>query len=234
MRNFENINVNAEIFHSNVCFASSKTVNALSSIYNIDNLDLEEKKIKLAHIRFNDSVNFYENFKKTIDGECTFFKVFDHILDETIGNGIKIFQSIINDIDIAFLLKRNTLDAYISENKAQMVGAYATVDTSHIKIKFDKDEYLFAKERYKGFFKIVETELKKQNKSLILLNYEEFITKSNKNQLNYISEKTKLKIKDKVYLQYPVQDKTTKYSEKIENYEEYKKYILTESEKYKK
>lgn len=228
MWNLENIDVNAEIFHPKAFYGNTDIVNKLSFKYKINNLDFEETRIKLAQIRFNDSVGFYKNLRKTIDEKCVFFKVFDHVLNEEEGNGEKLFQFILNDVDIGILLKRNLIDAYISEKKAQKKGAYDFCDTTNIKIKFRKKEYLLLKKRYNEFFEFVKLEFQKQNKLLNIINFEEFIKSTDAGKLNHLSNVTKLKIKEKTCLKHSKQDKTINIEEKIINFKEHREFIYKE------
>ena len=104
MWNFKNVDTNAEILHKDAFYGNINTINKLSSIYKIDNFDFEEKRIKLAQIRFGDPVGFYKNFKKIIDEDYVFFKVFDHLVNKKTNN-LKLFPFLIEDVDYCIFLK---------------------------------------------------------------------------------------------------------------------------------
>ena len=134
MWNFKNVDANAEILHKDAFYGNINNINKLSSIYKIDNLDFEEKRIKLAQIRFNDPVGFYKNFKKTINEDYVFFKVFNHLVNKKTNN-LKLFPLLIKDIDYCMFLERNYVDSYISKLKADVANTFTNIDTTNIRVK---------------------------------------------------------------------------------------------------
>lgn len=96
------------------------------------------------------------------------FKIFpDHLRDES------KLKEVLSISDYVIVLRRNTLQSYISNKKAIKVGTYANVDTSDIKVDFDSNEFISWRRNIYSFFDSVCSICSEVGKEISSFNYED-------------------------------------------------------------
>lgn len=171
---------------------------------------------------FNLIINFFKKIKN-IDAIC--FKLFDgHIIDE------EIFNEIINKCDFILVLKRNVVDTFVSELKAEQTKEFINFDTTELKIIFDaskfKDYMLTSNKWYNKITRI--------NKLLFVINYECFCDKNIEQKYSYLQKNIfdQLGIKLILNTEYTLtifkQDKNKNIEDKIINIDEYRNIPILE------
>lgn len=133
------------------------------------------------------------------------------------------------------IVKRNLLDSYISEKKAEMANKWSKVDTTDMKITINPEEYVKYYSRINSAYIKIINIIKSLNKEYLIINYDD-IHKNNINdreKTNIIISKLKtinlnLEINNTKYEKMEflfLQDKNKDICEKISNYDELKSYL---------
>ena len=220
-----NMDVNSEIFHLKMCYTNYENTQLLeknkSNYFEKEKFDNKFLKHKNNNDRDLNILNFLlENCKK----KYFLFKLFKYHLNE------KLFDEIIEKSDYVIILERkNKIDTYISERKANQIKTFIYQDTSDIKIKFDTKKFSQHKQLHENTYNYYHEKCK--NKKVLNLSYQQTFDKENfyKIILNFIHD---LNIDYETSEQLPIQDKESDYSKKISNYEEVKDFICRELNNY--
>lgn len=224
--NLTNINVNFELFNNKYCCIKNNEIfQQITSLYGgSDNLC---EKVK------HDPYKLITDIQNLSTEKNVFFKLFlDHL-------NVEHTENILSKSSFIILLKRNYLDAFISNQKAKKINKYSIASTTNIQIEFDFKKYenntkyiTTLYEKYKSF--IIQNKI-----PFIIIDYDDF------HILNFSEQKIYIKkIFDKylpnndIYIKensgsikFIKQDLSHFYKDKIINYPEFVDYYY-HSKKY--
>ena len=212
LRNNKNIDVNGEIFNRRKMFLNERNKKIVEKIYGnryFENIHKNKKYIEVLELLKHKCNKKYIIFKILFS---QYYTIKQHI-------GTQLFDKII------ILERKNILDRYISSKKCKITENYYKIDTSNLKIHFNKIEYLLFKKKHYNNFKKYNNDCK--NKDFINITYtkkiniEKFCL-----EMNNFLPNLYLIISD--IKQLPIQDKESNYKNKLHHYWLYKKFITKE------
>lgn len=133
----------------------------------------------------------------------------------------------LQEIQVVLLERSSRLHSYVSNQKARQFDKWHNVDTSNIKIKIDKEDFLKEQFRSLSWYADVRHNLHIRNKSYLEVNYEkdlEFINKQSfYNLFDPWFEKIKLPVTKTDYeLKYFKKQNNSSIEHSISNYDEIK------------
>lgn len=221
--NFKNINNNAELFNPCNMLAWNVQVKYRKDL---DNDYLQSIKQTTPHIILN-------SLLEIIEEDILSYKVHDkHLLDSHI-------EGIIERSTLVIFLYRNHIDKYISLQKAQKLNTWQHTDTSFTKIVLNKQDMINHKNEMKVWYSNTKALVKEKHIVFFEIDYDKFFELSFIDQLEYLKNNIEaainvhLSLNENPKVEFKKQDKTTCYSDKLENYVESKEFIETEILEYK-
>ena len=217
--NFKNINNNAELFNPCNMLAWNVQVKYRKDL---DNDYLQSIKQTTPHIILN-------SLLEIIEEDILSYKVHDkHLLDSHI-------EGIIERSTLVIFLYRNHIDKYISLQKAQKLNTWQHTDTSFTKIVLNKQDMINHKNEMKVWYSNTKALVKEKHIVFFEIDYDKFFELSFIDQLEYLKNNIEaainvhLSLNENPKVEFKKQDKTTCYSDKLENYVESKEFIETEN-----
>jgi LPS sulfotransferase NodH len=222
--NFTNINSNYELF---------------SPYKNKLDVTINKNYRKVLDINFLQSIKKEDPHRvlnillETISEPILSYKIFEDHLSKSQREGI-IARS-----DLIIFLYRNQMDSYISFDKAYKHDVWSCVDTSHIKINFDKCFFIYRKNCITNWYDFTKSFVKEKLTPFFEIDYDKLCELSFRDQLEYLKKNIENGLNVKLFLNknptilLTKQDKSKSYSDKIENYEEFKDFIDAERLEYK-
>ncbi|MFZ8201879.1 hypothetical protein [Alteromonas portus] len=120
-----------------------------------------------------DYINILKEHALSEKNDGLLFKIFPGHISER-----EKLKEVISISDCIVLLKRNTLQSYISNKKAMQVGTYANVDTSSVKVDFNSNEFINWRRSIYSFFNTVFEIANELKESVTSFNYEELYAPS--------------------------------------------------------
>ena len=217
MKNFENININTEMFNPN-------------------NFQVNTSNEKLLILKYG---NNYTNFilKNKLQCEALLY------LAENCEEEFLVFKCFLNQLSkeqIKYLIdnnhiyytiifeRRNTLDSYISSKKASKINKWGNVSTSHIKIEFNIDDYIKSKKRHLNVYKFYHKILRNVKNHSYIEYKDTFNVTNFLDQIKSLIPELSINNISEHFCK-KKQDNSNDYKDKIINYEEVKEFINIES-----
>lgn len=167
-------------------------------------------------------INILKEHALSKNNDGLLFKIFPGHITER-----EKLKEVISISDCLVLLKRNTLQSYISNKKAMQVGTYANVDTSGVKVRFNSKEFINWRSSIYSFFDTVSELSTELDESVATFNYEELYAPSNSNK-EFLYELLDLKSRVAPKNQVPLkkQDKNTTAVGKVDNDREMMSFLI--------
>jgi hypothetical protein len=139
---FNNINAHYELFNRQKCHLNTDYLEKATEIFKTNDLKTE------AH---NNPQEFLEKMIDMSSEDIISHKLFPEHLDLS-----EVFK-IIDRSAFIFILKRNFIDVYISKKKAILLAEshdnpWINLDTTNVKIVFDKDEFKEMETRFNDWY----------------------------------------------------------------------------------
>lgn len=227
---FTNINVTYELFHPDKCYINNNNNNnkdlydKISLLYDVSG-DLRHnnlhEKIK------NDPYQLIKNIKNVCNEENILFKLFlDHL-------PIENAKEILLNSSLIVFLKRKFLDTFISDEKGYLLKKYSNVDTTNIKIEFKPKHYEKKLNHINKYYNIFKNFILENEISYIEIDYDDFHQLNLKEQQRFLKKMFDIYLhgnniqmnENVINIEVFKQDRSQCYEDKIENYEEFKKYF---------
>lgn len=231
---FTNINVSKELFHNVESAINNKLLTSVSNLYNINYTNNSENNIRrklTENIDKNNPIVLLEHMSSVCQDNIIMFKIFPYHLN------YEKTKEILKMSSFVIFLKRNYIDNFISTTKAINTNKYMKVDTSNIKIYFDKEKYILRKELIKNWFSEMCNFTKNNNIQSIDIDYDTFHMLSNKEKQLFLNTNifckfdcVSMKSIDEYKSSYFKQDTKKNYKDKIINYDDFLHFITTVAE----
>lgn len=214
--NFKNITVCSELFNENDVYSSKYEKDLIIKKYGEKYLEkTTDPKYHLEILKY-----LSENSNKE-------FFIFKIMLFQTTS---EFLEKMIKDnliYHIIILERKNMIDKFISQRKAELLNKWQSYDTTNTKIKFNIINY--------GWYKKYRINLHKEYFRLLKKNYKYYTYIEYNETINFDSIIKKIKgmfpeliLKDNSNKCLKIQDKSKNYNDKIENYDEVKDFIEEE------
>ena len=223
---FKDINSNYEIFNKVESFVNEKYIREMYLKYS----NIKDKKHLLKVSRQN-PIKYLENLIDVSKESIISFKIFNDHLDDS------NLRQIINKSNMIIVLDRKFIDIYISLQKTKKLlkdnekNPWIKIDTTTTKIFFDIEDYEKEYKKYTEWYSKINYLLKHQyNRDYIKIDYDNFHSKSLKQQQEYLKENINNYLQYNLDINYNIttlnkQDKSKKYRDKIINYDTFIEYF---------
>jgi len=188
-----------------------------------------------------------KKYQRDIQSNCSKDEIIDHLLSVSEEKYVvhKIFPfmfqeteytNIVDRSNYIIFIKRNFLDVFISNTKANQIKQWLMVDTTDLSIHFDITEYSNDKQYYENWFKNIKSMCDISNKPFVIIDYDVIVSmNSEEEQINYCVEKIReitgddfqIETTNLMFYNKPVfkQDTLGDYSKKLSNYSEVSDFI---------
>jgi len=220
---FPDIVSHYELFNKQECHINLNYKDKLELHYNTD---------KLHSVAHETPLEFLDTVINLSDKKIVSHKIFpEHMTLDTA-------KKIVDKSKMIFVVKRNFIDVYISKKRAILMlenhsNPWINVDTTNLKIDFDKEEFITQKNIYEEWYRIMTECLITRGKPYCVLYYDEFHTLDIKGQQTFIKEKMEQFINGEclnltvteVEHVLKQQDSSLDYKTKLNNYSEFMDFI---------